>query len=232
VHDAELVDALAEDVLRRPAEQAFRRRVPRGHPEVGAPLHDGEGRLLGVEPQPLERVGESPLRLLVRGDVDVDDHGADDGALLRADRDPGVQDRLPRAVEALDVDHLVEAGLALQRTRQRPFLGGDARAGVGPPPLVLSILGHADVAGAAPHPLTGRIAEDDPTGLIGEPDADRQRLQHRAEPMLALEQRRPLALQLGDAGLERGETFSFLIAQPSPRRVRRGPCRGARLPTL
>ena len=190
------VGDLPQGLLVRPSVHVPGAAVPKGDPEFGVADDD---RVAGE----VQKGGLFPSLVLSRppaGDVLVDDDGPGDLVVGVADGQGRVEDELVRAVEAFDLDLLVDGCLALgHRPRGRPFLGLDPLSRVGPPGLVFPVLFGSDVAGAGPDLPPGRIALNDPSFLIGDPDADGQRFEDAPQQGFALPE---LLGPLPDPGLE------------------------------
>lgn len=73
MNPAEVLHAFAQDFGGGPAEHAFRPGGPAGETHIGAPLDDGEGRVIDVIGKPLGEFAKLIFHVLAGGDV------ADDG---------------------------------------------------------------------------------------------------------------------------------------------------------
>jgi hypothetical protein len=139
----------------------------------------------------------------------------------RADQD-GLA--LPRRPERLDLDDVGDGILAFQHARQRPFRRGDGAAGLRrigwPPALPFAVLVDAlRRRMAAPDAVVGRVDRQQAALRVGVDDADRRRVQQRAQApavflggargvqreLLAAGARQHRGLALGDVDRHAGE---------------------------
>src|SRR5205807_1908771 len=132
---------------------------------------------------------EEALRLLNaadRRDVLNDRDGRVPPSVLSGDRRRGIEDRFPPAVEGPDVDDFPLGTLPLgDGPGQTPVLRTKSHAAVRPPTLVLVVMSQVDERCLPPDTLHLGVRPHDLSVAVGETDADRQRLQDRAQLLLA-----------------------------------------------
>ena len=122
------------------------------------------------------------IRPHLLGDVLGDHHGPGDGALFVVQRQGRTVDDFTTAVKTLDVDDFIKGGFtALDGAGKRPVVRLDALARGVPPALVFVQPLDAGPTFACPDTAAGRIVQDEVSGCIHQPHADRQRFQHAAQ---------------------------------------------------